>query len=144
MTQLNALLTWYSTLTPETVDQLDTFYHPEARFKDPFNDVRGTPAIKAIFYHMFTTTTHPRFIILERMEQGNQAFVSWRFDLLLKGKSLSIPGCSHLHFDAAGIVIEHRDYWDPAEELFEKLPIIGTPIRWLRRQFLVDTNLHHD
>ncbi|MET3106813.1 hypothetical protein AAKU67_002656 [Oxalobacteraceae bacterium GrIS 2.11] len=35
------------------------------------------------------------------------------------------------------MVTDHRDYWDAAEELFQKLPLIGAPIRWLRRQFKV-------
>ena len=33
------------------------------------------------------------------------------------------------------MVIEHRDYWDAVEELLQKLPLIGTPIRWLCRRF---------
>lgn len=28
----------------------------------------------------------------------------------------------------------HRDYWDAAEELYEKLPVLGDLMRWLRRQ----------
>jgi steroid Delta-isomerase len=28
----------------------------------------------------------------------------------------------------------HRDYWDAAEELYEKLPILGGLMRWLKRQ----------
>jgi hypothetical protein len=36
---------------------------------------------------------------------------------------------------AAGLVILHRDYWDAAEELLQKLPIVGAPIRWLRKKF---------
>ena len=42
-------------------------------------------------------------------------------------------GASHLRFDAAGKVVLHRDYWDAAEELYAKLPLIGPPMRLLRR-----------
>jgi hypothetical protein len=28
----------------------------------------------------------------------------------------------------------HRDYWDAAEELYEKLPVVGSLMRWLKRQ----------
>jgi len=38
-----------------------------------------------------------------------------------------------LKFDAAGKVNYHRDYWDAAEELYEKLPLIGPLMRGLRR-----------
>jgi hypothetical protein len=28
----------------------------------------------------------------------------------------------------------HRDYWDAAEELYEKLPVVGSVMRWLKRR----------
>jgi hypothetical protein len=27
----------------------------------------------------------------------------------------------------------HRDYWDAAEELYEKLPLLGSLMRWWKR-----------
>jgi len=32
-----------------------------------------------------------------------------------------------------GRVNSHRDYWDAAEELYEKLPLMGLLMRFLRR-----------
>ncbi|MGA0584669.1 MAG: nuclear transport factor 2 family protein, partial [Castellaniella sp.] len=32
-----------------------------------------------------------------------------------------------------GLVSFHRDYWDAAEELYEKLPVLGRLMRWLRK-----------
>ena len=43
-------------------------------------------------------------------------------------------GASHLVFDAQGLVVLHRDYWDAAEELYEKLPLVGSLMRWLKRR----------
>jgi steroid Delta-isomerase len=31
-------------------------------------------------------------------------------------------------------VVFHRDYWDAAEELYEKLPVIGALMRWLKKR----------
>ena len=137
MNALDALLDWYGTLTADSVSRALDYYHPGARFKDPFNEVQGVLAIMHIFDHMFVTTEQPRFIIAERIVQDQQAFVSWRFEFKLKGSHYTIIGASHLKFDEAGLVTDHRDYWDAAEELFQKLPLIGAPIRWLRRQFKV-------
>lgn len=136
-TQLEELLQWYSTMTPDSVMQVVNFYHVNARFKDPFNEVTGVGAIMQIFDHMFDTTEAPRFMMMDRIVQDHQAFVTWTFEFKLKGKSYSVVGGSHLKFDEQGLVIDHRDYWDAAEELFQKLPVIGGPIRWLRRQFVV-------
>ncbi|MET3106816.1 hypothetical protein AAKU67_002653 [Oxalobacteraceae bacterium GrIS 2.11] len=137
MTRLTELLLWYTSLTRESVKLAVDYYHPEARFKDPFNEVHGVDAIMHIFDHMFVTTDNPRFIMHEQIVQGEQAFVSWTFEFALKGNAYTVHGASHLKFDHAGLVTDHRDYWDAAEELFQKLPLIGAPIRWLRRQFKV-------
>jgi len=51
----------------------------------------------------------------------------------LKGEQL-IRGATHLHFAPDGRVRLHRDYWDAAEELYEKLPVVGTLVRLLRRR----------
>jgi len=139
-TKLQPLLQWYSTMTASSVMQAVNFYHINARFKDPFNEVQGVAAIMRIFDHMFATTEAPRFVMIDQIVQGNQAFVTWTFEFQLKGKPYSVVGGSHLKFDEHGLVIDHRDYWDAAEELFQKLPVIGGPIRWLRRQFLVSLN----
>lgn len=137
MSQLKHLLHWYSTLSPASLKEAARFYQHNACFKDPFNEANGIPAIQAIFEHMFKTTENPRFIIGEVIEQGQQAFVTWVFEFKLKGKNYTIVGGSHLQFDETGLVTLHRDYWDAAEELLQKLPVVGGPIRWLRRQFKV-------
>ncbi len=34
-------------------------------------------------------------------------------------------GATHLVLDDQGLITLHRDYWDAAEELYEKLPAAG-------------------
>jgi hypothetical protein len=36
--------------------------------------------------------------------------------------------------DAQNLIVVHRDYWDAAEELYEKLPWLGGLMRWLKRK----------
>ncbi|XLZ70895.1 nuclear transport factor 2 family protein [Massilia sp. SR12] len=133
-TPLDKLLDWYTTLAPDTVRRAGQHYAADAHFRDPFNDVRGIAAIEGIFHHMFENTDNPRFIIRERVMQGEQAFVTWLFEFGLRGQHYTVEGASHLRFTADGLVAAHRDYWDAAEELLQKLPIVGLPIRWLRRR----------
>lgn len=137
MQRLDDLLTWYGELTPESLPRIGEFYAVDAVFKDPFNTVRGLPAISAIYDHMFRTTERPRFVIRERIVQADQAFVTWDFSFALKGRAYNIVGGTHFHFDAQGLVVDHRDYWDAAEELWQKLPLIGGPVRWLRGKFRI-------
>lgn len=128
----------FETLTPAAVLRLGDVYAANARFKDPFNDVQGVPAIQAIFTHMFDTLEQPRFVVTGRVVQGTQCFLTWdflfafqRFD---KGVTQTVRGASHLVLDDAGRITLHRDYWDAAEELYEKLPVVGTLMRWLKRR----------
>jgi steroid Delta-isomerase len=128
------LARFYETLTPAALDELDQLYTPDARFKDPFNEVAGTGAIRRIFEHMFATTEAPRFEVTDRIEQGGQAMLGWTFHFALRGRALTVRGVTHLRFDADGRVRLHRDYWDAAEELYEKLPVVGGLMRALKRR----------
>jgi len=135
MTQLDALLDWYASMTPDSITRAGQLYAADAHFRDPFNNVRGVAAIEAIMRHMFVHTDNPHFIIGERIVQGEQAFATWTFVCTLRGKVYEIAGASHFRFNEQGLVTLHRDYWDAAEELLQKLPVVGAPIRWLRRRF---------
>ena len=128
------LACFYETLTPAALDGLDQFYAPDARFKDPFNEVAGTAAIRRIFAHMFATTDAPRFVVTDCIEQGEQAMLGWAFHFALRGRALTVRGVTHLRFDAEGRVTLHRDYWDAAEELYEKLPVVGGLMRLIKRR----------
>lgn len=128
------LARFYETFTPAALPGLDQLYAPDARFKDPFNEVAGTAAIRRIFAHMFATTEAPRFEVTDCIEQGEQAMLGWAFHFALRGRTLTVRGVTHLRFDADGRVVLHRDYWDAAEELYEKLPLLGGLMRAIRRR----------
>jgi hypothetical protein len=124
-------------LTPADLTRLGEFYAPQARFKDPFNEVQGVPAIKAVFDHMYAALNQPRFVVREAIVQGEQCFLVW--DFLFRFKSYSsaeqcVRGGSHLQYGPDGRITLHRDYWDTAEELYEKLPGVGMLMRWLKRR----------
>ena len=121
-------------LRASDVDRLGEFYAAGARFKDPFNEVACLADIQAIFAHMFTALESPRFVVLETICEGSACFLSWDFHFGLRGRAMTVHGSSHLRFDAQGLIVLHRDYWDAAEELYEKLPLLGGLMRWLKRR----------
>ena len=137
-TALDRIVLAFETLTPASVETMDVLYAPDARFKDPFNEVQGLGAIQRIFRDMFEHTEQPRFVITERIEQGAQCFLTWEFRFAFKsyqrGQEQCVRGGSHLVLDSDGRIVMHRDYWDAAEELYEKLPLIGALMRWLKRK----------
>ena len=128
------VIAFYESLSPASLATLGQLYAPDARFKDPFNDVNGLAAIQHIFAHMFATVQQPRFKVLGAMAQGREAWLQWDFSLQRQGTELVIHGATHLVFDEAGRITLHRDYWDPAEELYAKVPLLGALVRWLTRR----------
>ncbi len=127
----------YEALSPAQLPALGTIYTDDARFKDPFNEVQGLPAIRRIFEHMYETLDGPRFVIHERVLQGAHCFLTWDFVFRLQSGSrgtITVRGASHLVLAADGRIAEHRDYWDVAEELYEKIPLLGGLMRWLKKR----------
>lgn len=132
------LVQFFEQLQPQDLPRLPELYAADVRFKDPFNEVQGLPAIERIFAHMFESLDSPHFIVSERIVQGQQCFLVWDFRFRFKRFETTtwqtVRGGTHLVFNDAGLVTLHRDYWDAAEELYEKLPVVGGVMRWLKRR----------
>lgn len=133
---LPRIVAFFETLTAQDLPLLARIYAHDARFKDPFNEVRGLAEIEAVYAHMFRKLDEPRFVVRERMQDGRRVFLTWDFQFRFKNETTwqTIHGASHLHLDAHGLITQHRDYWDAAEELYEKLPVLGWLMRWLKRR----------
>ena len=129
---LASIVDWFERLSPETLASIDAVYASDAHFKDPFNDVVGVAHIRAIYAHMFDNLTDPAFEITQTIEQGLQAFVAWRFTFQWRGKAFDIPGCTQMTLNEQGRVVDHVDYWDVAQGLYEHLPLLGVVLRKLR------------
>ena len=132
---------FFETLGPHDVARIKDFYCAHAKFKDPFNEVQGVDAIGAIFSHMFDALIQPRFVITQKVQQGEDCFVTWDFLFAMRQfqpeTTQTIRGASHLAFrleNGVWRVADHRDYWDAAEELYEKLPVAGALMRWLKKR----------
>jgi ketosteroid isomerase-like protein len=138
---LQRVVHFFERLQPSEVAQIAQLYTADAQFKDPFNEVQGTAAIERIFAHMFEALEKPRFVITQQVHNGAHCFVTWDFFFSVPrmGKSATqiIRGATHFVLrEEAGVwrVAVHRDYWDAAEELYEKLPMVGSLMRWLKKR----------
>jgi steroid Delta-isomerase len=132
------LIDFYHLLTPEAVARMDEFYAQDAYFKDPFNEVNSLEDIQKIFRHMFVHLSEVKFTVNETIAQDSGAVLIWDFTFRIKKYRPEIlqriRGVSHLRFNSDGKVNYHRDYWDAAEELYEKLPLIGGLMRFLKKR----------
>ena len=138
MTPAARVVEFFETLSPASLERLDAIYTPQTWFKDPFNEVRGLAALRQIFSHMYEALDQPRFVVTDCIAQGDQCFLSWNVEFHFRnfdrGALQTVRGGSHLKFTADGLIDYHRDYWDAAEELYEKLPWVGGMMRWLKKR----------
>ncbi len=132
------IVVFFETLSPQSLERFGQFYTEDAYFKDPFNEVRGLPAIQKIFAHMYESLHEPRFVVTGRIVEGEQVFLRWdfhfRFRKFKSEQTQTIRGATHLRLAPDGRIRHHRDYWDAAEELYEKLPLLGGLMRWFKRR----------
>jgi len=133
---LQKLIRFFETINTGNVSELAQVYSEDVFFKDPFNEVRGLADVVRIFSHMFEQVDSPRFVVTNHVLQGDQAFLTWDFLFQMKRFSAAeqcIRGATHLRFSPDGKANFHRDYWDAAEELYEKLPVLGSLMRGLKQ-----------
>lgn len=123
---------YLETLTPETLERLGDHVAEDIRFADPFNDVTGVDAMRRVFQHMFETVGPVGFSVRHIAGDGAVALMAWRFSAALRGRPWAFDGTSVVRFNQDGRVVEHIDHWDAAGALYERLPLIGSLMKWLR------------
>ncbi len=138
MTQ-EKLTQFFENLTEDTsIDDFKTIYHAQVKFKDPFNEVKGIDAVQHVFAHMYRNLDEPKFTITEYVDKADIAYVKWKFHFSFKNDRSKemFEGVSRLVMNNEGRVVEHIDYWDASEHMYEKMPIIGWLLRTIKRKIV--------
>ncbi len=134
---LARIVAFFEHIAPGDVARIGEIYAADACFRDPFNDVRGVAEIARVYAHMFEQLDDCRFVVTGTVAEGGDVFLIWDFTFRIKrwrpAEVQTIHGVSHLKLTADGKIGYHRDYWDAAQELYAKLPVIGPVLRLLRR-----------
>lgn len=137
---LSRYIAFMESLTERDLDRLEAFFTDDARFCDPFNDVRGISQIRAVFEDMFANCDNPRLKVMARYGNGSAYMLKWHFYLSPKrlgSEGWWITGTSEINLAADGRVQEHIDYWDAAEGFYSHLPVIGSILGWIARRLKV-------
>ncbi len=126
---------WFESLSLASLARIEEYFAPEARFADPFSDVRGPQEIARIFSHMFERAPDARFVVHERAQCGDTWFLYWEMTFTSgNGKPWRIEGTSRVTLAADERVAEHLDYWDAGKQFYEHLPLLGPILRLVRRR----------
>ena len=132
---LDAYIAAFEGLAPDRLDTLREVCSEDVRFVDPFNDVEGIAAFISVFRHMYQTLDDAVFEVTDRATGSDASYIRWTLSARRKGGSerFTITGMSEIHFDGSGRATLHVDHWDPAAQLYDRLPVLGWVLRRLRR-----------
>jgi hypothetical protein len=126
---------YFATLTPENVGNLRALVTADMHFKDPFNDINGVDRVIGLLHHMFETTQGAKFVIRDHALGSSLAFISWDFRCTVaRLGQLELVGVSELRFTDDLRVRAHIDHWDAGEQLYQRLPLLGSVLNLIKRR----------
>ncbi|HVE13128.1 MAG TPA: nuclear transport factor 2 family protein [Elusimicrobiota bacterium] len=113
-------------------------YAADLYFNDTLKSVRDVKELEAYMVRGAQAVDSCTVEYLDVLSKDGEYYFHWRMDILFKkfrkGKLQSSYGISHIRFDKDGKVVYHQDYWDAAGNFFEKIPLLGAGIRFIKRQ----------
>lgn len=111
-------------------------YAPDAYFNDTLKTVIGAEAIRRYFDATAANTDAIRVEFQDVAKSGADYYLRWTMEIEFKkfqrGRAFRSIGITHLRFDDRGRVIMHQDYWDAAAGFFERVPLLGAGIRFIK------------
>ena len=134
---LDRFVAFFEGMTEADVARLGEVYTDDARFCDPFSDVRGLDRIRAIFAGMFEGMRDYALKVDEATADGDMAWIRWTMSGRVRQLGPSpwvVHGVSVIRFAGDGRVREHVDFWDAASQMYERIPVIGWILARIRRR----------
>lgn len=128
-------------------DILASVYDEKIQFRDPFHQVNGLESLTHYFINMYENVEHIEFEFghswLDSVDANTDtktktsAFIRWQMRYqhprINSGKTVQVDGGSELiwHNDK---IIQHQDFFDGGQMLYEHLPLMGWAIRKLKER----------
>lgn len=133
--RLSAVLVGLTPDRPSAVADLRTLYAHDIAFRDPIQEVHGLEAFLAMNERMLRRMRRLTWTITLARGDEKMAVLEWRMSGAAKlGPKLELEGMTRVNA-RAGMIIEHRDYWDLGELAASALPGGRRLLRALRSPF---------
>jgi hypothetical protein len=137
-TQIQRFVDFYNQLSAANLDSLTEVYHPEVVFIDPVHKISGLPALHEYFSHAYARLQSCKFEVINAAGQHQSGFVSWTMTFshqaIANGKLIQVEGCSALQFDADGLIVQHRDYYDLTDMVYQHVPVLNWLTALIKRK----------
>lgn len=112
-------------------------YAADVWFRDPFKVIHGEPPFEAYLLRGSSAVAEFSMDWKDVAQDDGDYYFRWVMHLKLKRDGAASPptlnnGISHIRFGPDGKVIFHEDYFDAATFLYEKIPVLGGEIRFIK------------
>jgi len=125
----------YQALDLSNVNLVKTIYTDDIVFIDPFHEVQGLPALVEYFSKLYRNLDSCSFEFLKFYANSSSAMLTWEMKFshrAFKHRFIEVPGSTEIRFDEK--IYFHRDYFDAGKMLYENIPVLGSAIRYIKRQ----------
>jgi limonene-1,2-epoxide hydrolase len=114
-------------------------YADEVWFRDPFKQIHGEAPFQAYLLRGAAAVAQYHMKWADVAQDHGDYYFCWVMTLKLNrdGKNEAPTlnnGISHIRFGPDGKVIFHEDYFDAATFLYEKIPVLGGEIRFIKNR----------
>ncbi|MGE9550684.1 nuclear transport factor 2 family protein [Erwinia amylovora] len=136
-TTLTKLVAFYQTLDAHQLQQLAEIYHTDVCLADPVGEHHTLPVVENYFASLLKNMHYCRFEVSEAHLLDGAALLIWQMvyahPALQRGAGQRLAGSSYLQFRDDKISFQ-RDYYDMGAMLYEKIPVLGSVIRQLKKR----------
>ncbi|MFC0141683.1 nuclear transport factor 2 family protein [Erwinia mallotivora] len=134
---LERLVTLYQQLDKIDLSQLAEVYHDDICLIDPVAEHTRLHVVEHYFASLLKNLHYCRFEVSECHLFNGTALLIWQMiyahPALQRGSEQHLSGSSHLRFHDEKIIYQ-RDYYDMGTMLYEKIPVLGSVIRQLKKR----------
>lgn len=131
---------FFNDLNKDTMDLVDEFYDQDIVFKDPLVSFNNGQSLKDYYKGLYHQVTFIRFTFQNEVVSGSQCSFSWTMEMtcgLNKGKPMTVDGISTIRFGGKeGKAVYHRDYYDMGEFVYERIPVVKSVIKLIKKKML--------
>ena len=136
-TAIELFVALYANYTEDNIRRhVRDLYAPNAYYRDSFTEMQGVENIEAYLIQGIHIMRNLTFNLQDVAVHDGDYYFRWitRFSEKRKKDEVThLPGMSHVRFNQAGKIVFHQDFWD-AGVIYERLPIVGFFIRWLKKR----------
>jgi limonene-1,2-epoxide hydrolase len=128
----------YLALNKDNISLLENLYDNDIVFIDPFNQIETLENLKRYFSELYQNVQKIHFDFIDFTTDKNNHYLTWEMKLthpkLNSNKEFIVCGVTHLRSNELNKITYHRDYFDAGSMLYERIPVIGRVILWLKNK----------